>query len=443
MTSSPSEPGRAVPAADVCLTLRLLIAVVGLALMRQTRGLWFPSPGEFPQVPLVSWCSGWPRALDDAAAFMMAISLLSLFFIHKAGKISRASSFLFAGALVLGVLLNQHRLQPWALQFGIFLVVMAVFPAWHAVLGLRLIVVSMYLHSGLSKLDASFLATHGEVFMSQIASAFDWNFANAPLVVRRIMVAILPLGEIAIAVGLCVPKTRHVAKWFSVGMHAVLLSVLGPWGLDQQPGVLIWNGFFIVQNLVLFYPEVVADSDEARKTSAWQSRHSWRMEAGSAFVMLVVLLPFLEPFGYYDHWPAWAVYASRPERTRVYVAENRVGELPVKLREFVIDEEPPADALERFLAGIPAWKRVRIDRWSLEVLNAPLYPQDRFHIGVALALAEEFDLGDELRVEIDSPAHRFTGKRSTMILEGAAAVREHARRFRLNALPRQSRVARP
>ena len=52
---------------------------------------------------------------------------------------------------------------------------------------------------------------------------------------------------------------------------------------------------------------------------------------------------------------------------------------------------------------------------------------DRFQIGVALALPRDYDLKDVLRVEIDSSADRWTGKRSTRILEGTESIRRAAR----------------
>ena len=80
--------------------------------------------------------------------------------------------------------------------------------------------------------------------------------------------------------------------------------------------------------------------------------------------------------------------------------------------------------------------KLRIDRWSLEALGAPVYPQDRFQVGVALALAEKYNLGQDIRVEIDSPANRWTGNRSTKVYQGAGAIRELAGQYRLNAFPR-------
>ena len=103
---------------------------------------------------------------------------------------------------------------------------------------------------------------------------------------------------------------------------------------------------------------------------------------------------------------------------------------------FVSEEQSDADAMARFLAGKSAWRELRIDRWSLEAVGAPIYPQDRFQVGVALAIAEKYDLGQDIRVEIDGPANRWTGRRTTEIYRGAEAIRKLVLQFRFNALPR-------
>lgn len=415
---------------DRLSALRCLIAVAGLALIGQTRLLWFGSAEVFPQVPLGSWLIGSPAWCDAVAAGLMVASLGTLLLFYRGGIVTTIATLVFAGAFASAVLLNQHRLQVWAYEFCVLLLVMALVPSRKAVPCLRLVVASIYLHSGLSKLDVTFLTTHGEALISVLTNAVGWDLAAAPLEIRRVLVAMLPVGEVLIAIGLLLPKTRLVAKWASVVMHLALLGILGPLGLGHKPGVLIWNLFFIGQNLLLF------DSDRSASSGEMDSGKAWQRAFGYGLVAVVIFLPFLEPFGLYDQWPAWAVYASRPERVRVYVAEDRVADLPAEIQQFVTEDDPPADALERFFAGKPALKRLRIDHWSLEVLEAPLYPEDRFHIGVSLDLTKRYGLGEDIRVEIDGPANRWTGERLKTVLDGEEEIRKAAGEFFLNALPR-------
>ncbi|MCA9068562.1 MAG: hypothetical protein KDA84_06550 [Planctomycetaceae bacterium] len=436
MTRPIPHPANAIVARRICERLRMAIAVAGLVLIRQTRGLWFGSAEVFPQVPLVSWGLESPAWLDAVFAWLMVGSLGTLLFCFRRDRVARIASLTFAGALAGAVLLDQQRLQPWAWEFAILLLVMALLPARQAVVGLRWVVASIYLHSGLSKSDVTFLETYGENLLWVIQGSFGWDLAEAPVMVRRGLVALLPLGEIGVAIGLCIPRTRQFAKWGAIGMHVCLLWILGPWGLDHQPGVLIWNAYFIVQNGILFSRFPKSEALDSPVTGSTVESPRWRISLGYLLVAIIGLLPFLEPFGLFDHWPAWAVYASRPERTLVYVAEDRLPDLPPEVREFLSEGETPPDEAERFLAGKPAWRRLRIDRWSLAATKAPAYPQDRFQLGVALALARDYQLGEAIRVDILSPADRWTGQRTHRVLEGQKAIRETAENYRLNALPR-------
>jgi hypothetical protein len=132
-----------------------------------------------------------------------------------------------------------------------------------------------------------------------------------------------------------------------------------------------------------------------------------------------------EPFGGCDVWPAWAVYATGPERLRVYVDPADRARVPPEVQKFV---DGPRFEDGRCL--------VRIDRWSLEANQAPLYPQNRYRLGVALALAQATGLEESIHVEMDGPADRWTGRRSSRTVTGAAAMSAELNHHWLNGFPR-------
>ena len=156
-------------------------------------------------------------------------------------------------------------------------------------------------------------------------------------------------------------------------MHSLLLAALGPWGAGHQLGVILWNVYFIAQNIVLF--GVAGETTQPAEISSQQKTPFGLGVRG--LVLCVVLFPSSEPFGICDVWPAWAVYATGPQRLRVYINAADIGRLPAAVRPFV---DVPRFVDDRRL--------VRIDRWSLNATRAPIYPQNRFRLGVALALAQ-------------------------------------------------------
>jgi hypothetical protein len=103
-------------------------------------------------------------------------------------------------------------------------------------------------------------------------------------------------------------------------------------------------------------------------------------------------MPAFLDWGYWDVWPSWAVYSSRGGGATLFVRSDDVKRLPEVVRPFV---RPPAPLSD--------WHPVDVDRWSLEALKCPVYPQNRFRMAVAAAL------GPEARVEVRSPPHRQSG----------------------------------
>jgi hypothetical protein len=207
-------------------------------------------------------------------------------------------------------------------------------------------------------------------------------------------------------------------------MHVLLLLALSPWGADNKPGVLIWNVYFILQNVVLFgvagEPGAIPSADPLPDRAHGLQ---WLARCLAAFV---IVFPVNEPFGLCDVWPAWAVYATRPERLRMFVDAADSEKLPPALREYV--------QVPRFEDGLCL---VRIDRLSLDGCGAPIYPQNRFRLGVVLAIADSANLHDKIDVELDSAADRFTGERTTRRLTGRSGITDELGRYWLNGYPRE------
>lgn len=404
--------------------LARLTALAGLALFVVTWRLWTPQT-VFPQVPFLAAATDVPGIVDwilfgGILASLTAMLVPGVRRDAQAGGMTMlgiAAPLLFAASATVSILLDQHRLQPWAYQFVLIAVVLAWASQAGCVLWLRVLVIGIYVNSALSKFDASFLQSHGQRLVDALLGVFGGAIGGLPQPVREALAFGLPLAELLIAAGLAFPRTRRVAVWTSVAMHAALFLALGPWGLNHKPGVLLWNAFFVAQNLVLF----------GRQASETLRGHTVATNAerlAAAVVVFAVTLPFSEPIGGLDHWPAWALYASHPERVAVFVHASRRRKLPQRVREFT--ENRPR-----------GWCRVDVDRWSLETLDAPVYPQGRFRLAVALALAERCGLNDGIRVIRESSAERATGRRTRRDIRGVNALRRETARFWINTTARR------
>ena len=151
----------------------------------------------------------------------------------------------------MSFIVDQHRLQPWAYQTAIYAVVIATLPPrLRSTFRLIAVAASVYIYSALGKFDYQFAYTVGQDFLETLMVPFDGLPEQWDRSVRESRVAI-PSGELAIGIGLLIPTTRRLAASAVILMHAVLLAILGPWGLHHSAGVLIWNIALLLQAYLL------------------------------------------------------------------------------------------------------------------------------------------------------------------------------------------------
>ena len=407
--------------ADDYFPIRLFAAGF-IVLIAATWPLWIPQ-SIFPQVPLILVASHVPRSAEWGLLATLLISLLVAIFVKN--EAIRRLACMFVGLTALSLVsIDQHRLQPWAWQFVILSLVFAMSDSSTAKSCWRWLVISIYAWSAWSKMDQDFVIGHGRFLLDGLFKSvgLTQGIEICPESVSRVLIAMIPIFELLIAIGLCWSRTRFLAVIGATIMHTALLLALGPFGHRHQPGVLIWNLFFLMQNGMLFLRTSSLQPFQPANSIRSLTQIGNRLARLSAIT--AVLWPSLESFGYCDHWPAWAVYAAKPERVTVIVHSDELLQLPENLRQYVghqliIDNSHP----------------LRIDRWSLDALYVPIYPQDRFQIGVALWLARQFDL-NQIQVVIDGPADRWTGKRVIQRYNGIESLNSLADSYRCNAQPK-------
>ncbi len=426
---------------DLAASWLLRLAAGSLCvLIGATWPLWLPR-GDFPRVPFFGWFADVPNwlSLTFLVAFGLAAVATTICGTRlRAGRWCALASVLAIGVLVLA---DQQRLQPWVYQLVVLEILLTGVSAAESIALARMLVASIYFFSAVSKLDRSFFDAGGGQIVDGLVRCF--GLAGALGDDNRILFRGLVVSEMLVAVGLCWRRSRKLAWPASIVMHVLLIAALSPWGTQSKPAVLLWNLYFIVQNLILFgvAGEPLASSLENRLLGAMptgfgghaghakdmptQGRgHGTLRWVVRGLAVFVILFPLTQPFGLCDVWPAWAVYATGPERLRIFVGPNDRDKFPESIRAHV---QSPRFEDELCL--------VRIDRWSLDTCNAPLYPQNRFRLGVALAIADRSGLDKSIVVEIDGPADRFTGKRTSRRLQGRAPIVAELERYWLNGFP--------
>ena len=399
-----------------------VFAACFVVLVIATWPLWIPQ-SVFPQVPLILVASNVPRSAEWGLLATLLFTLLVAIFVKR--RAIRRPACLLIGLTTLSLVsIDQHRLQPWTWQFVILSFVFAIADDATAKSCWRWLVIIIYAWSAWSKMDQGFVIGHGRFLLDGLFKSVGLiqGIETCPESISRVLTATIPIFELLIAIGLCWNRTRFLAVIGAAFMHTALLLALGPFGHRHQPGVLIWNCFFLVQNGMLFLR--TSSSQPFTPFNSIVSPIQIRNRLASLLVITAMLWPSLESLGLCDHWPAWAVYAAKPERVTVFVPADELSKLPENLKQYlghqqIIDDTYP----------------LRMDRWSLEAVYAPIYPQDRFQVGVALCLARRFDL-NQIQVVIEGPADRWTGKRTIQRYVGIESLNTLANSYRCNAQPK-------
>lgn len=415
--------------------MMIVWAVADIALFATTHRLW-TGDSSFPKVPLLSLGYGlgsFPNTtvlavliVTSAAALLFSIrDMVSNRSDRAVSYVTRSLIALHCALLIATFIANQHCLQPWAYLAVILGGVLVFADARSALRLIRITAVAVYLYSAISKFDHQFVATLGQRFLYASLGLFGQSAEAWSPTWQSAAILVFPAVELFVALGLLWSSTRRAAVWLAVAMHLGLIVVLGSVYLEQQPAVRIWNSFFLVQALLLFGWN---DSSKAVEDDAMSSQtNRFSNLLATAIVGFAVLFPLLEPFGYCDHWPSWGLYAPRNSRVIVFVEEGAVARLPQECRDALV----PAKFEDPDFAS-PAY-RLSLNHWSLVDLHVPAYPQDRFQVAVALAIADHYELGDQIHVELQGKSNRFTGDRTKTMIDGVEELREVAGDFRLNA----------
>ncbi len=323
---------------------------------------------------------------------------------------------LLPAGLLLAVAFDLHRLQPWAYQFALLALVFAVGPWAGSIRWLRAFVISIYLYSAVGKFDAQFLHTVGPQLLQAAAKFIGIDAAGDPAgVVSSVWVRgslIFPITELIAALLLAcpprrLPHARTAGRWLATAMHLTLIVLLGPLGLGHRWGVLAWNLFFIGQAWILFRDDRPEDATDASADSTSDHNRSpappVRAWIARAAIVVAMVWPLTERWGYCDHWLAWALYSPHSSRAELLILPQAQDRLPTELQELLV---PAAD-----VDSLGEWLRLPLDQWSLRDLQAPIYPQARFQADVARQTVQRYGLDGVCRLRVWSAAERWSGRR--------------------------------
>ncbi len=343
---------------------------------------------------------------------------LSVCLTLVAGRVTQTwTARLSLGLLLVLIVGDQARLQPWLYQAILELLILGFAPAQVQKRLCCLVMASIYGYSGISKLDHSFVHELGPLFLNKSLSFVSLSSENWPSSMRLVSILAMPVAEIAIAVLLLFPGTARRGTIGACILHLGLLLLVGPFGLRHSATVVGWNLALLIEVPLLFWPQPESDSRRF-----WQEIRAYAM----CWVLLILLLlPLGERWGLWDSWPSFAVYASHNERIELFVAASEAEFWPEEIRPYLVPTNQ-ADML-----------RLDLTNWSRFTRGVPPYPQARTGLGAALGLSDRIGAARPFYARVLSRAQFWTGDRRVICEGGPNQLRQSSHQFFWNALPEQ------
>lgn len=313
--------------------------------------LWFPHLRTFPMLPATDFefTFSTPARLVCYAIFTAAamFALLKKTFF----RLGIVLSLLVYGVFVLE---DINRLQPYFYFYGFVFLILGVYLAekQHSdkIMALRLLLGACYFWSGIFKINAQFPSA-----MQLVFRRMDFNFIDAlpPQTYFLIAFAEIFLGLLFLDLSIKRQIKWHFLLAISLHLAIILTLVLAKWNKT----VIIWNFFMIFLLLWL----LVFQEKNAQNLNFIQI-----VKRQFLFIFLVLLLPALNFFGYWDNYLSWRVYSGNSKKFNFYFEKNPIPEeIYTKYQLVFWDKE----AKRQYIS---------VQNWLLYETNTAFYAEERY-----------------------------------------------------------------
>jgi hypothetical protein len=371
--------------------LTVVVALAFLAGLALSPRLWLSSR-TFPLVAPLGWFPPVPPPLDWAWFAALLLLLVAVIQVPQPRRLLAA----FVALMAVYCLGDQTRWQPWVYEYLALLGVLACCPrdpnettrreaCLHAC---RIIVAATYFWSGVAKVNVTFAT---EVFPWLMEPLLPEGLRHGPAGY------ISPLVEIGLGVGLLLPALRPAAVCAAVMMHLVLLACLGPWGHNWNSVVWPWNVASALLVVLLFW-----------RCPSGPLAILWPRDFPLARVVLLLfgVLPGLNLVDCWDHYLSMSLYSGNIPDAELSLGPEAVARLPEDVQDHLVEGEDGRYHLD-------------IDRWCVDELNVPTYPQQRAYLALARRVVER--VGTDVILVVHERPDRRSGQRRDIHHDFAAA----------------------
>jgi hypothetical protein len=349
-----------------------------IALIRKAIGIFFLAgialsfplwTGDrlFPATPILDLIKDLRLSSDIFFLTILVISLGLSFFSSYRGFV-----LLSVFSITIMMVCDQMRWQPWVYLYTLMLIAFLITddsPQGNRMRlnNLRIILTGVYFWSGAHKLNPNFIDhTYRDIIT---------RFLNIQNISETMLTLgyVIPLTEITMGLALLTSRFRNAAVCLAAFSHIFILLFLSPLGINANSVVYPWNLAMIVFVVLLFWNE------KAVMVFSFSKLH--RNIGQLSFILLIWILPFLNFFGMWDHFLSFSLYSDNENIYYIAIEEKELPKIDDRLRPFLAE-----------VPGISGGRLIDINKWTLNELNVPFYPERRVFKVVAKTFC---DLGIE------------------------------------------------
>jgi hypothetical protein len=359
--------------------LKIVIVAALFAGLALSPNLWF-SRREFPTIPVSPLLGVIPTPLDHILYAVLLATLVAIAAIARPARFIGLMSLL---AITLA-LFDQSRWQPWFYQYLVMLIAVGLYDhgrgdhddvAHPALNACRLVVVSIYIWSGLQKANTDFV-TNVFPFLTHPLTQLLPSSIGA--IINRLGV-VAPLFEVGIGIGLLTRRFRTVAIVSGLAMHVLILLAIGPLGQNFNNIVWPWN-----VAMICFLPILFRQPDLSARKIVWP-------QSGRYQRVVLVLFGITPLFSFFNAWDGYfsaALYTDPRNAARLYVTNPLADRLPKRIQEHV------------YLTDKSGINIIKLNEWALSDLNVGINPEPRIYKGIARHICTYARQPSEVRLVI-------------------------------------------
>lgn len=341
-----------------CSQIRIITRITGIACLASMilcYKLWF-NERNFPLTPVFDILPHWAHPYDYILPGISGLFLLGVI-LHRTPQ--RFVILFLLSALLLAVL-DMNRWQPWFYQYILMFFILAFFnyrcddsrQQTAIILTFKLMVASIYIWSGLQKLNPHFLSDTFPWLMEPITNHMAANSIDN----FKFLGYSFPLIETATGICLLIPSLQKLACISAITMHIFILIVLSPIGHNYNPVVWPWNVAMIAFVLLLFYNEVHFNSIDLR--------NALRFYSVKIVLVLFMLMPLFNFFNLWDSYLSHNLYSGNTSGGELYISNEMKEKLPEHIKPYAYES---ADGQSD----------ITIKYWCMKELGVPAYPERR------------------------------------------------------------------